>query len=221
VGFNKNRIIVQANMFEKGTFNFVRSQIYAFNKTNLYAGGAGLRTTIPVDPAVGYSLMPAVTYDAALDINYLVMASDGDFEGYGFLQIFSIAGALGAETLTAGPFVRDANNPLAWADFAPNDADFAPQLGSAQKIYMGDARIQSVAFRNGTLWVSHTVFLPANAPTRSAVQWWEVTPGGQQPIQRGLVDDPSGASRLRHIPAPPIHSASIWMCLVPCKPACS
>src|SRR2546425_789710 len=44
VGFNKDRIIVQVDMYSTNDFSFYGATIFAFNKTNLYAGGTGLRT---------------------------------------------------------------------------------------------------------------------------------------------------------------------------------
>jgi uncharacterized repeat protein (TIGR01451 family) len=77
-----------------------------------------------------------------------------------------------------------------WVGFPPGNTNFAPQLGSPSRIFIGDARIQNVVYRNGLLWTAHHVFLPTNGPTRSAVQWWCATPGGTV-FQHGRVDDGS------------------------------
>jgi hypothetical protein len=51
-------------------------------------------------------------------------------------------------------------------------------------------------YRNGSLWASHTVFLPASGvATRSSAQWWQInTASGSLGSVRqfGRVDDPSG-----------------------------
>jgi hypothetical protein len=74
----------------------------------------------------------------------------------------------------------------AWESWV--DGDFAPQLGSTQKIHNNDSRIQNTVYRNGSLWSTHTAFLPANgSPSRSVVQWWEMTPTGTVK-QRGRID---------------------------------
>ena len=58
---------------------------------------------------------------------------------------------------------------------------------------MGDSRIQSCVYRNDTLWVAQTVFLPAGpAPTRSAVQVVEIasdTPGVYRLVRQNRIDD--------------------------------
>jgi hypothetical protein len=69
-------------------------------------------------------------------------------------------------------------------------ANFAPQGPGCgtEKIQTNDSRIQNVVWRNGSLWTTHTVFLPG--PDRASVQWWEIQPNSTV-NQRGLIDDPS------------------------------
>jgi hypothetical protein len=62
---------------------------------------------------------------------------------------------------------------------------------------MGDPRniscfggIEAV-YRNGTIWAAHAIFLPPDAPTRTAIQWWQLAPDGGV-VQRGRLDDASG-----------------------------
>ncbi len=66
VGFNKNWIVVQVNLFSNANNAFLRSQILAFNKTNVFAGGTN-RTVIN-DSTIGGTQMPAVTYDSAVGL---------------------------------------------------------------------------------------------------------------------------------------------------------
>jgi hypothetical protein len=47
VGFNKDWIVVQFNMYDMGN-NFSRSEIYVFDKLNLYSGGAGNFTALSI-----------------------------------------------------------------------------------------------------------------------------------------------------------------------------
>ena len=80
-----------------------------------------------------------------------------------------------------------------WISASPTAANFAPQQGAGtNKIFIGDARIQNVIYRNGSLWCAQHVFLPTNAATRTAVQWWEFTPGTTV-LQHGRMDDATGA----------------------------
>jgi hypothetical protein len=62
-----------------------------------------------------------------------------------------------------------------------------------------DSRIQNVIYRNGSLWATHTVFLPADglvgsSASRSAVQWWEISPTAFTVNQFGRLDDGTGVT---------------------------
>src|SRR5207245_1141556 len=91
--------------------------------------------------------------------------------------------------LTAGVAFPTAS---AWHSFSPT-GNFGPQMGDSRGIDTGDDRLLSCVFRNGALWASHTVFLPAaTTATRSSAQWWEVdvTAGHVGNIlQFGRIDD--------------------------------
>ena len=205
VGFTKDWITIQANMFDTTNFDFFSSDIWAFNKANLYSGGAATYRhfryrDFGLSPA--NALVPAVTYDNTFGTNFFVADWIGNYFSteigtIGLLRLFSISGPVDAPVFNDyapdGLFVFGSaglyNAP--WSDFDPLGTNFAPQLGSTEKIYIGDARIQNVVFRNSTLWCAHHVFLPVNDPTRSAVQWFNLTPGGTV-LQRGRVDDATG-----------------------------
>jgi centrosomal CEP192-like protein/ASPM-SPD-2-Hydin domain-containing protein len=196
VGFDRDRIVVQANMGRNDSNSALAgTKIWAIPKTTAYAGGIPAATVFfNAGQTLGNTQVPAVTYDPNLAVTYFLSDWKG---GDGSLRLFSLQGAVGAETFTAGPFVAVADT---WADNPPSGNDFVPQALSSRKIQAGDARIANVVYRNGSLWASHTVFLPAGgAPTRSAVQWWEIRPDATV-IQRGRVDDLAG----RHFAFPSI-----------------
>ena len=189
IGFNKSWIVVQVNMFNVSNNAFNRSHVYAFNKADLLAGGSGTFTLFERTDISG-TQVPAITYDNDLSTLYLLQNFNGNFSGNGYLRIYTIAGSVGSEVFTEGSFVVTANP---WDSSPPGEADFAPQLGSAQKIQNNDARMQNLVYRNGSLWTTHTIFLPAGgSSTRSAVQWWEIAPSGTI-NQRGRIDDETGS----------------------------
>ena len=111
------------------------------------------------------------------------------------LRLDTITGAVGAEVLTTG--VAFPIGSAAWQSFSPT-LNFAPQLGSTSLIDTDDDRLQSCVYRNGSLWASHTVYLPATGmPTRTAAQWWQISTaaGSVGKVQQvGRIDDPSGAN---------------------------
>jgi subtilisin-like proprotein convertase family protein len=186
LGFNKNWIVVSVNKFPIAEGPSGGAQVFAFNKANLYAGAAGAFKKF-VD-ANGFTMAPAVTFDNTLNTLYLIEEWDGSLAK---LRISSLTGTPAAPVMsTSHPFVT---SPSPWSDFPPNGEDFAPQKGSVNKIQLNDARIQNVIYRNGSLWTAHTIFLPAGvSPTRSAVQWWQLTPTGTIQ-QRGRLEDTTGA----------------------------
>ncbi len=200
VGFTKDWITIAVPLFTEANSEFFSSDIWVFNKTNLYAGGSGQFTYFRyANPFIGgdSALVPAVTLDSTFSTNFLVANWSGsDGLGNGFLRLFSISGPVNAPvfedyepevTYTNGLF---AGLTASWDSYPPVD-NFAPQLGTSSRIFIGDARIQNVVFRNATLWCTHHVFLPANAPTRSSIQWFSMTPGGNI-TQTGRIDDGSG-----------------------------
>ena len=190
LGFNKNWIVVQANIFTIAGNNFVNSTIWAFDKADLYAGGTGKYTVLT--PTDGFTQVPATTMDPNLSTMYLLEQSS---PGSGKLRVDTITGPVGSEVLTSG--VAYPTGPSAWQEFSPV-INFAPQLGSSENIDTEDGRIQSCVYRNGSLWASHTVYLPATGtPTRTAAQWWQINMSASalgQVQQFGRIDDPTAAN---------------------------
>ena len=86
------------------------------------------------------------------------------------------------------------NTPNPWSSVPPA-ANFEPQLGSTNKIAGNDSRLQTCLLRNGSVWCTQTAFLPAGAVTRSAVQWWQITPTTGTVVQFGRVDDSTGSNQ--------------------------
>jgi uncharacterized protein (TIGR03437 family) len=187
IGFNKDWIVVTVNVYSNQNDDFLGSHIYVFDKAGLYADGQGRFTLFPFTD--GATMVPAITYDNTLSTIFLVEEWEGNGEGRGFLRLSTITGTVGTEKLTTGVAFPATPNP--WDSESPGD-NFAPQLSSAQKIDTGDARLGNVVYRNGSLWTAHTVFLNAGGrPTRSAVQWWQLSTSGDV-LQRGRIDDPTG-----------------------------
>ncbi|MDO8587733.1 MAG: hypothetical protein Q7T82_11910 [Armatimonadota bacterium] len=188
IGFNKDWIVVQVNMFAVSDDAFTRSNIYVFDKANLYANGSGAYTLLQ-DTSGGACQAPAITHDNTIATEYLMETWNSNSGGYGYLRLSKITGAVGSETLTTGlayPAVA-----TTWNGGVNND--FAPQSGASNKIMANDDRMQNCVYRNGYLWCAHSVFFPATTPTRSSVMWWQVSTSGTVQ-QNGLVDDASGAT---------------------------
>lgn len=214
LGFNKDWVVVTANAFNVAPpNNFNRAQIYVFDKSKLGNSAAGhaaasqsqandLSFTVFQDTTGGGSLAPMQAYPSltqgwqGVPTDMPLVANwNGNSNGQGILRISTISSNAGSPVYI--PAQAYAYLPNTWASAAPGNINFAPQLGSAQKIHCGDARIQNVVFANGSLFGTHTVFLPAAAPTCSAVQWFvldyaDLFKGALDPKQAGRVDDPAG-----------------------------
>ena len=187
IGYNKDWIVVTGNMFPNAGGSFVQTKLYVFKKSDLYAQVASPQFTLLT--STGFTLSPATTFDNSLSTLYLLQRWNGNSGGSGFIRLYTITGAIGSETLSSGVLI---STPNPWSGSPPTE-NFAPQSGTTNKIALNDDRMGNTVYRNGSIWSSHTVFLPAGGVTRSAVQWWQLSTSGSIQ-QRGRIDDPSGAS---------------------------
>ncbi|HXJ75885.1 MAG TPA: hypothetical protein VNM37_23725, partial [Candidatus Dormibacteraeota bacterium] len=202
VGLSRDWITVTANMYDKTNYAYFSCDIWVFDKANLYAGGAGQFTFfryLDARLAEASVLVPSVNEDNGTT-NMLVSNYDGNLateDGtFGYLRLFSITGPVGAEVFNdfSGPGGTNGNFVglfTPWTSFPPYFNNFAPQQGTGARVYIGDARIQNVVYRNGFLWLCQHVFFPTTLPQHTAVQWLSITPGGAID-QVGYLNDPSG-----------------------------
>jgi hypothetical protein len=188
VGFNKNWIAVQVNMFTNADDSFERGDLYAFDKADLYAAGPGAFTMFP-DRNM-FTEVPAVSYSSTQETLFLVKQLSA---WRGTIRVDTLTGPVGTEILTVGPAIASG---ASWSSQPRGGVDFAPQLGSSHKIQNNDSRMESCLYRNRFVWCAQTIFLPrGGSPTRSAVQWWQLDTR-TSPVsirQRGRIQDRSGA----------------------------
>ncbi|MBN1557173.1 MAG: DUF11 domain-containing protein [Lentisphaerae bacterium] len=201
VGFNRKWIAVHANVISGTNFpaagdfspgqslsatnvTLVRTELLVFDKAGLYTNATAGWTRFELG-SNDWHMVPAVTTDEAEDTLYLAHIP----RLRGMPQLSTVTGPVGAETFTLGAatcLVADT-----WQYYQPGLKEFGPQRGSTHRIDLMDGRIRDLVYRNGALWMCHTVFLPFQDATRSAVQWWQVRPDGGV-LQRGRVEDPDG-----------------------------
>lgn len=182
MGFNGKWVVISGNMFGNAFYRTV----FVFDKQTMYDG-------LP-DPSFtrftttqGFTLVPATTYDVDEPNVYLVAAANGNQGGSGYITLFKVSGEVDSPQFS---LVGQIGTNQPWAGSSDGSGDFLPQLGSNERINSVDHRIENVIFRNGKIWAVHHIFLPANNPQRTSVQWWNITPEGAI-IQRGRVDDPT------------------------------
>lgn len=190
IAFNKKWIVVCVEMRTNASpFASTSAQVYAFDKTNLYANGSGSFMKFKTGQWASDGPLvqePAVTCDNTLDTLYLLNSWNGS---QGTLGLFHIQGAIGSEVFVSHPLLQTA---FTWDQGASGNGAFAPQLGTSEKILLDDARMQGLIYRNGSLWAAHTVFVPAGgSPTRGAIQWYQITTNGVF-LQKGRIEDQTG-----------------------------
>lgn len=214
VGYNDKWFVVQTNLFSPPTAGaapaFARSRIYVFAKSELYAGGLGRFTSLTLTD-VGGGQAPAIGSPSNSNVMYMLQNWNGNFSGTGFLRLWQIR----ESTISIPgnpPITRIRVNPLgffsrpgtAWESSAPGTVG-GPQLDSTATVDCGDARFdQIVCRRNGPgggdfLFAAHTVFLPAGAPARCAIQYWGVrvklVAGNSFTVDSlARIDDPTGGA---------------------------
>lgn len=162
-----------------------------FDRTNVYAGGTNFVVINAETNDNVFTVVPAVTYDTNLSTLFLVhrhigLRTNELGETEGLIRLRTLTGAVNSPVLPTND-VFAGHTPWAWW---PGVWNIAPQTNSAVKIMNNDARIQQVVYRNGSVWVTHTIFLPSVNPTHSAVQWWQLATNGLV-RQVGRIEDES------------------------------
>ena len=193
VGFNKKWVVVSGNLFSNAGGNFGGASVYCFNKANIMSNTNANHTIIAQTNS--FSICPAFIYDANEPNMWAIESWDGT---QALLQLWKITGAVGSEVMTSVGFPAGTTNWWGASNTVTGTqgADFAPQVGTAQKIQTNDDRMNNVTFRNGKLWCSHIAFFPYNPSanaTRASAQWWQVDTLANV-LQVGAIDDPTNAS---------------------------
>jgi hypothetical protein len=183
IGFNNKWIVVHVGAFPI-TSGTNTSFIFCFDKSNLYGGGAGNYTLLQ-NVSGGNQPTPAMTYDNNISSMFLVEDWTPNLNGNGYLRLYKISGSIGSEVLTT---IGYPSAPYPWSI----NSVYGPQLSTTIKLSTNDTRISGVVFKNGNLWCTHSISLPAGtSPTRTAVQWWKIDTVGTV-LQVGRIDDNSG-----------------------------
>lgn len=181
LGFNKNWIVVTGNMFTYGGY-FGYSQIYTFNKANLYAGQPN--NIYVFKDAEPFTLQPCATYDNNEPNLYMITDWTGNDNGKGALKIYKLSPDTEGSPQYASVGLSVVNNTWRWS------GSTAPQKGDERRIATNDSRLLNAIFKNGFIWTTHTVFLPELAPTRTGIDWFQIKPNTDI-VQYGRIEDPT------------------------------
>jgi hypothetical protein len=137
IGFNKDWIVVSANMFSVNfASTFTGVQLYVFDKANVYTNGFGNHTLLHVSSTPfglvrAFTMVPAVTYDRDLGEMYLMDIFNFQNQVHSRLRVSTISGDVGREVLRLGTSLT--TNLVNWA--ASDFFGFAhPEPGLSQWI---------------------------------------------------------------------------------------
>lgn len=184
LGFNKDWICISGNV--RCGSNPIG--LYALPRTAAYAAGS-----IPYYFWNSIELgNPAFTFDMTLDKLYIVRTGNPNAAGIGYTDTWYINSA--PQLFTSNSYGVAAP----WQAFSTNASGYPKQVGgpafSAVNIF-GHAIFNNAVYRNGALWYTHAIFLPATGTTnRVSTQWWSVNPASGAVNQVGRIDDGSGAT---------------------------
>ncbi len=183
LGFNKDWICISGNV--RCGSNPIG--LYVLNKAQAYtAGSVNYNYWNSIELGV-----PAFTFDNTLDRLYITRTGNANNGTNGFVDSWYI-------NSSAQLFTGSSYGTSPWQAFATNAAGCPQQLGggafTSANIF-GHAMLSNCVYRNGSLWFTHAIFLPATGTTtRTSTQWWQVNPATGAVLQVGRIDDGSGAT---------------------------
>lgn len=218
VGYNQNWFVVTGNLFPIAGGSAVKNQIYVFSIANLVAGGALVFTGGGENAQLIESLQstqsgwsaPCTVFESGAPTNPISLVqpfwSSG---GNTAIRLTTLTGTIPTVTWNTGAavFVTSAiSNYGLNASINNINSNFSPQTVDPRKLCANDGRLCNSVMVNGNIWTAQHVFLPAGSTTtRTAVQWWQLTPGGTV-LQNGRIDDPSGVNN-RSFPSIAVNAA--------------
>ena len=185
VGYNNKWVGVTGNMFPNSGFGG-GATVFLIDYAAMRAGASSAGFT-QFNENSSFSICAAQTYDTT-EASLFMLETWNNTAGQ--LQLWKASGPVSAPTFSV---VGLPATTIHWRSNASGGSDFLPQVGTTNKMDAGDDRITSVIYRNGKLWCSHTIFLPASgAITHSSILWWQLDTTAH-PLQVGEINDPTTA----------------------------
>lgn len=181
LGFDNRWIVVSGRKFPSG---FTGPILFVFDKANLLAGGTVTFGTnaqlLEKTSADGDSPLPVMNQDASAanpaSAFYVLQAWNGTS-----IRLSTVTGNIPTATWNTGAAVFPSNSASPWQNnpTGATNSNLAQQLGETRRLSVNDARISCGVLKNGAIWCSQHVFLPATGNVdRAAVQWWKLTTAG-------------------------------------------
>lgn len=181
-GIGEEAIFMGANLFSGG---FVRSDVWAIDKTAAYAGDDPLPT--PVLQTIGGDTpqpmhaqgSPQGTWPSG-NTHYLM--TDNVFNGTSY-GVWSWTDPFGANTLSQVGSI-DLNS---FTGVTAGQTLNFPQAGSGAVLQGNDFRCQDAEYRNGSVWMAHSMSCNPGGGTVNCVRWAEVDPTDASIVQAGVI----------------------------------
>lgn len=184
LGFNKKWISI-GGIMRNSAFEAVEFVVFSLDKLAAVNGEDDISLN-KFTTNIGSAIVPASTYDANNENLYLISTGDGNDNGSGYINLFKLSGT------TDNPvFELEGSIGIVepWENWSyENHGDFLPQMGSSEKLNSVDARMHTMIFRNDKLWAVHHIYLPADNPQYTAIQWWNLDTNGVI-LERGRIED--------------------------------
>ncbi|MFL6257243.1 MAG: hypothetical protein ACJ74T_19720 [Pyrinomonadaceae bacterium] len=204
IGFNKNWIAVGMNMFQIVGTGTGGAQLNNNDRTLVVdypsARANTSVATIFSGTGIGFCNYPVTTFSATENTLYTIRHGNSGAATY---QTYTITGTPGAPVFTAR-----ALQTRPGGGWTQPGGDFLPQQcvpgvsiptqvcpATTRRIDVGDAQVRSnPLLRNGRIWYSQTVALPAGSFTtssRAVAQWTSLDAATGNVVDGGRVEDPT------------------------------
>ncbi len=183
-GVGLDAIYMGANMF--GQVSFAEARVWAMDKVALYAGNP--MAVVSKSTGNDGTPQPMNLHGFAQGTwptggpHYII--TDGAFDGSNY-RLYSWNDPFGANTFGPVGYVDlDAEEAQPFAAGFPVDA---PQMGSSRNIQGNDWRVQDAEYRNGKIWMSHTLSCNPGGGTVNCVRWAQIDPTGPTVLNSGVL----------------------------------
>ncbi len=186
VGTSKNFLTVSVNLYNKSGA-YQDAMLLVINKPPYYKTGAVALTAFIGGPA---TMVPVRSFDSGSGHYVMATGTANDGSGHCMVQLLEVTGSFSNNTVNiTGPINIAANLP-----YQGSGGVIGPQKGSTKKLDTGDNRMQSAVFRGGSVWCTHSIYLPLSGTVaNSGIQVYQINPSSPSLTQAARYFDTSKA----------------------------
>lgn len=195
VGFNKNWIAVNVNMFGNRNNQYQGAKVLVVDYPSLRNGSLISSFFSDTD----FTMAPAITYSTTEETLYMPAHYGAYGNGNGAYRVWAITGSPGNPALTSPACCLDRGVP--WDYTYPEAPQAAPLSGSSScggspcRISTNDDRIGSAPIvRDGFIYYAQTVGLPYPTSTHTGILWTKLDAGTGSVVDGGFIHDSTANS---------------------------